>query len=74
VKKVLLWDQNSLFRPSYIREFGDPYLVFFMQESYHDIIMIGASAGGIPPLLELLKSLPAGLQASLFVVMNRYPC
>jgi two-component system chemotaxis response regulator CheB len=44
-----------------------------LQESYHDIIMIGASAGGIPPMLELLKALPAGLPASLFVVLHRSP-
>jgi len=42
-----------------------------MAESYHDIIVLGASAGGIPPLEQLLQALPADLPAALFVVMHR---
>ncbi len=37
----------------------------------HDIVVIGASAGGIPPLEELLRGLPAALPATLFVVVHR---
>jgi two-component system chemotaxis response regulator CheB len=42
-----------------------------MAESYHDIIVLGASAGGIPPLEQLLQALPADLPAALFVVVHR---
>ena len=37
----------------------------------HDIVVIGASAGGMPPLEELLRGLPADLPAALFVVVHR---
>src|SRR5438309_11032025 len=36
----------------------------------HDIIVIGASAGGVRVLTELVKGLPAGLPAAIFVVMH----
>jgi two-component system chemotaxis response regulator CheB len=36
----------------------------------HDIIVIGASAGGMDAIAELLKPLPADLPASLFVVQH----
>src|SRR4051794_37417040 len=36
----------------------------------HDIIAVGASAGGIAALTTLVKNLPAGLPASLFVVVH----
>jgi two-component system, chemotaxis family, protein-glutamate methylesterase/glutaminase len=36
----------------------------------HDIVAIGASAGGIEVLLELVAGLPAELAASLFVVVH----
>jgi two-component system chemotaxis response regulator CheB len=42
-----------------------------MAEPYHDIIVLGASAGGIPPLEQLLQALPADLPAALFVVVHR---
>src|SRR5436190_21900360 len=35
-----------------------------------DIIVIGASAGGVSALCELIKNLPRALQASIFVVMH----
>ncbi len=38
-----------------------------------DIIVIGASAGGIPALTELVKSLPANLDASVFIVLHISP-
>lgn len=38
--------------------------------SGHDIIAIGASAGGVETLLKLVKTLPADLPASLFVVLH----
>lgn len=34
----------------------------------HDIIVIGLSAGGIEPLLQLVADLPSDLPAALFVV------
>jgi two-component system chemotaxis response regulator CheB len=36
----------------------------------HDIIVIGASAGGVQALLQLVQKLPAGLPASLFIVCH----
>ena len=39
----------------------------------HDIIVIGASAGGIQALQELVGGLPGGLPASLFVVVHTSP-
>jgi two-component system chemotaxis response regulator CheB len=38
-----------------------------------DLIGIGASAGGIPALLELLPLLPADLPASVLLVLHRHP-
>jgi two-component system chemotaxis response regulator CheB len=39
----------------------------------HDVVVIGASAGGMPPLEALLRGLPGDLPAALFVVMHRSP-
>lgn len=39
----------------------------------HDVIAIGASAGGVEILLELVHGLPADLPASLFVVVHMAP-
>jgi two-component system chemotaxis response regulator CheB len=36
----------------------------------HDIIVIGASAGGVDALPRLIGSLPADLPASIFVVLH----
>src|SRR5215470_4050326 len=36
----------------------------------HDIITIGASAGGVEALLKVVKRLPADLPAALFVVLH----
>ena len=36
----------------------------------HDIIVIGASAGGVTALKELAESLPEGFEGSLFVVLH----
>jgi two-component system chemotaxis response regulator CheB len=36
----------------------------------HDIIVIGASAGGVQVLSQLVRGLPSGLPASLFVVCH----
>jgi two-component system chemotaxis response regulator CheB len=37
----------------------------------HDIVAIGASAGGIEVLLELVRDLPADLRAAVFVVVHQ---
>lgn len=42
-------------------------------ESRRNIIVIGASAGGVETLSRLLASLPADLQAALFVVVHTSP-
>src|SRR5579862_3780730 len=39
----------------------------------HDIVVIGASAGGVPALEQLVAGLPAGLGASIFVVLHVSP-
>lgn len=36
----------------------------------HEIIVIGASAGGVEALMELVRALPADLPAALFVVLH----
>jgi chemotaxis response regulator CheB len=37
---------------------------------YHDIVVIGASAGGLQPLQRLLADLPADLPAAVFIVLH----
>lgn len=39
----------------------------------HDIIVVGASAGGVEALRTLVAGLPAGLPASVFVVLHMSP-
>jgi two-component system chemotaxis response regulator CheB len=36
----------------------------------HDVIVVGASAGGVEALVKLVRGLPAGLPASLFIVCH----
>jgi two-component system chemotaxis response regulator CheB len=38
-----------------------------------DIIVIGASAGGVPALLELVSGLPSDLRAAVFIVLHMSP-
>src|SRR5207248_8745143 len=39
----------------------------------HDVIVIGASAGGVEALVKLVGSLPAGLPAAIFLVLHIPP-
>jgi two-component system chemotaxis response regulator CheB len=41
--------------------------------AHHDIVVIGASAGGVEALTRVVRDLPAGLPASLFVVCHVSP-
>ena len=36
----------------------------------HDIIVIGASSGGLEPLLDIVAGLPADLPAAIFIVVH----
>ena len=38
--------------------------------AHHDIVVIGASAGGVEAMTRLVRDLPPGLPASLFVVWS----
>lgn len=40
-----------------------------MEKENKDIIVIGASAGGVSVLQDLVKSLPEGFPASIFIVL-----
>jgi two-component system chemotaxis response regulator CheB len=39
----------------------------------HDIIVIGASAGGVETLIKLVKTIPANIKAAIFVVVHISP-
>jgi two-component system, chemotaxis family, protein-glutamate methylesterase/glutaminase len=39
----------------------------------HDVVVIGASAGGVQALAELIAQLPQDLSATLFIVLHRPP-
>jgi len=39
----------------------------------HDVIAIGASAGGVQVLLDMVQELPRDLPASVFVVLRTAP-
>lgn len=39
----------------------------------HDIIVIGASAGGVETLIQLVKSIPAEIPAAIFIVVHISP-
>ncbi|GAC1377366.1 MAG: chemotaxis protein CheB [Hymenobacter sp.] len=43
------------------------------KRSHRDIVVIGASAGGVSALLELAKSLPADFSAPIFIVQHVAP-
>lgn len=46
---------------------------FLIENSYPDIVVVGASAGGVEALVEMARSLPADLPAAIFVVLHIPP-
>jgi two-component system chemotaxis response regulator CheB len=44
-----------------------------MKMQGHDVIAIGASAGGLAPLKEIVRGLPPDLPAAVFVVIHTHP-
>jgi two-component system chemotaxis response regulator CheB len=44
-----------------------------LNSSHHDVVTIGASAGGVEVLLTLAQSLPKDLPAAIFVVIHTVP-
>jgi chemotaxis response regulator CheB len=45
-----------------------------MSSKYPNLLIgIGASAGGLPPLLEIIDHLSVGYQGAIFVAMHRPP-
>src|SRR5262245_58827853 len=41
--------------------------------TFRDIVVVGASAGGVPLLTDLARSLPGDLKASIFIVIHTSP-
>ena len=48
-------------------------MLFFRHMTNRDVICIGASAGGLAPLTEILSRLPETLPAAVFVVLHMSP-
>jgi two-component system chemotaxis response regulator CheB len=62
----LLRGKPAIFTPSFAFEMRFSGAIM----PHHNIIVIGASAGGVETLCELTKNLPKGFAASIFVVMH----
>ncbi len=52
---------------------SDTFYLKFIDMQAHDIIVIGASAGGLQPLLAITSQLPANINASIFIVKHVSP-
>lgn len=65
----MLWDKNVNGRP--ILQRLKRRVPFNVDSAKRDIIVIGASAGGVPTLSELFAALPARLPATIGVVLHR---
>src|SRR5262249_35762162 len=67
---------HPIIRPDAARaqRFGDPHEICrILAMARHDVIVIGASSGGVEALSKLLGRLPADLPAAVFVVMHVRP-
>src|SRR5437879_9856726 len=42
-------------------------------DAHHDIVVIGASAGGVQALMEIAAGIPAKLDAAIFVAIHTSP-
>jgi two-component system chemotaxis response regulator CheB len=81
VREVFTWSARCL-DPGRLREgsgheigwdTGKPRPALHIPWVNHDVIVIGASAGGVEVLLNMVGELPANLAASIFVVLHTAP-
>ena len=59
-----------MFIDTFARDSGERYRIMENVSPRHDIIVIGASLGGVKALQTLVRALPDDLAASLFIVMH----
>jgi two-component system, chemotaxis family, protein-glutamate methylesterase/glutaminase len=63
-------DQSDSGAPRATSEAAVSHAVGALPSQWHSIIVVGASAGGLRPLRQILSGLPAGLPAAIFVVLH----
>lgn len=64
---------GTVCRASTLNSFTCRRMSSFSTPQNRDIVVIGASAGGVPALQQVVAGLPPGLPAALFVVLHTFP-